>query len=170
MTAKTPNAYLRTKVMTASPAELRLMLFDGAIKFAEQARTGIEGSDYEAVYTGVTRCQSILLELINSLQRDRDPSLCEKLSALYTFMYTQLVSASTERDASKVADVIDLLRFERETWQMLIDRMSSENAAAGSVTDTPSARPAGKPTEGAAAEPSNAKNTNLVGARISLQG
>ena len=39
------NAYLRTKVMTASPAELRLMLLDGAIKFANQAREGLQAKD-----------------------------------------------------------------------------------------------------------------------------
>ena len=53
MADASPHAYLRTKVMTASPGELRLMLIDGAIRFSEQARTGLEANDFEAVYVGV---------------------------------------------------------------------------------------------------------------------
>ena len=46
------QAYLRTKVMSASPAELRLMLVDGAIRFAEQCRAGLENRDFEQAFEG----------------------------------------------------------------------------------------------------------------------
>ena len=130
MTATTPNAYLKTKVMTASPAELRLMLFDGAIRFAEQARCGLERKDYEACYVGATRCQAILLELINSLKPEHDPELCERLASLYTFLYMQMVKATTERNAALVDEVLGLLRFERETWTMLMQRLADEGKSA----------------------------------------
>ena len=58
------QAYLRTKVMTASPAELRLMLLDGAIRFAEQAKRGYETKDYELSFEGTTKAQAIVLELL----------------------------------------------------------------------------------------------------------
>ncbi|MHC4100335.1 MAG: flagellar export chaperone FliS, partial [Planctomycetota bacterium] len=90
------KAYLRTKVMTASPAELRMMLFDGALRFAEKGRAGLAERDFEAAYEGISRCQQILLELINGLQPEQDPALCERLSGLYTFMYTRLIDASQE--------------------------------------------------------------------------
>ena len=72
MSTATPNAYLQTRVLTASPADLRLMLLDGAIKFAGQARTGLEQKDYEATYNGISRCQAILMELINALVKFED--------------------------------------------------------------------------------------------------
>jgi flagellar protein FliS len=113
--------------MTASPAELRLMLFDGAIRFAEQARAALERKDYESCYTGSTRCQAILMELINALKPDHDPELCERLAALYTFMYMQMVKATTERSVGIVDDVLRLLRYERETWVMLMQRLAEES-------------------------------------------
>ena len=128
------QAYLRTKVMTASPAELRLMLLDGAIRFAEQARRGYEEREFERAYDGTTKAQNILLELTNSLRHDQAPELCERLSALYTYLYRSLVEASMTRDTAQVDEVIALLRFERETWQMCLDKLVSENrhAADGS--------------------------------------
>ena len=73
MSQNGPDAYLRTKVMTAKPAELRLMLIDGAIRFTEQAKRGYETKDFEAAYNGTTRAQAILLELVASLRHDLAP-------------------------------------------------------------------------------------------------
>ncbi len=128
------QAYLRTKVMTASPAELRLMLLDGAIRFAEQARRGYEERDFERAFDGTTKAQNILLELTNSLRHDQAPELCERLAALYTYLYRSLVEASMTRDTAQIDEVVRLLRFERETWQLCLDKLAAENrnAAEGS--------------------------------------
>jgi flagellar protein FliS len=156
------NAYLRTKIMTANPAELRLMLFDGAIRFAQQACDGLASKNYEASYEGITRCQNILLELINGLRPERDPDLCEKLSSLYTFMYTQLIKASSERDPTIVKQVLTLLQFERETWSMLLKQLAAENQAAQTLDSTPDAQP---PTGAGTSD--GAKS--LVGGMVSLK-
>jgi flagellar protein FliS len=124
------QAYLRTKVMTASPAELRLMLLDGAIRFAEQARRGYEERDFERAFDGTTKAQNILLELTNSLRHDQAPELCERLAALYTYLYRSLVEASMTRDTAQIDEVVRLLRFERETWQMCLDKLAVENRSA----------------------------------------
>jgi len=131
------NAYLRTKVMTASPEELRLMLFDGAIRFAEMARAGLSERDYEKSYEGVTRCQAILMELINNLRPEHDAELCRNLSALYTFMYTRMIEASHQKDASIVDEVLSLLQYERETWVMLMEQLAKENASSSEVAEHP---------------------------------
>jgi flagellar protein FliS len=133
------QAYLRTKVMTASPAELRLMLLDGAIRFSEQAKRGYETKDFELSFEGTTKAQAILLELLNALRPDQAPELCERLNALYTFLYRTLVEASMSRDAAKVDEVIGLLRFERETWSMCIDELARENRSAAGMQELPTA-------------------------------
>jgi flagellar protein FliS len=137
MKAPSPNAYLQTKVLTSNPAELRLMLFDGAIRFAAMAHDGLNRKDFDAAFTGITRCQDILLELINGLRPDQDPQLCQKLSALYTFMYTRLMLASSERDPAIVAEVLKLLQYERETWAMLLEQLAAENKSAATARDVP---------------------------------
>ncbi len=162
------NAYLRTKVMTASPAELRLMLFDGAIRYAEQAKAGLANRDYEAAYLGITRCQNILLELINALRPEHNPTLCEKLSALYTFMYTRLMKASSERNPALVDEVIQLLQYERETWSMLLERVAAENRSATQrMSETPEASSAAPAGNNKSPQPPAAP---LVGATVSLRG
>lgn len=124
------NIYLRTRVMSASPEELRLMLLDGSLKFARMARDGLVERNYEKVYDGVTRCQAILLELINSLDHAQDAALCNRLTALYTFLYTRLMDASTQRDPGIADEVLKLLEYERETWIMLMEQLVKERRAA----------------------------------------
>ncbi len=123
------NPYVRTKVMTASPQELRLMLLDGAMRFAATAREGLRARDYEKSYDGISRCQAVLIELINGLAPEHAPDLCRQLSALYTFMYRRLVDASRMRDPGIVDEVLELLRYERQTWQMLLDKLAADRAA-----------------------------------------
>ncbi|MHC5005401.1 MAG: flagellar export chaperone FliS [Planctomycetota bacterium] len=137
MSASTTNPYLRTKVMTASPAELRMMLLEGALKFTRQGRDGLEARDYEAAYNGVSRAQSILMELINGLRPEHDPKLCERISSLYTYLYLQLMRALRERDTTVIDEVLKRLEYERETWAMLLEKLSDENRAAGDLADIP---------------------------------
>ena len=129
------KAYLRTKVMTAGPAELRMMLFDGALRFARKGRAGLAEQDFEAAYEGISRCQQILMELINGLRPEQDPALCERLSGLYTFLYTRLIDASRQRSVGIVEEVIKLLEYERQTWTMLIEKLAQERT--GGAPGTP---------------------------------
>jgi flagellar protein FliS len=156
-----PNAYLRTRILTASPAELRLLLLDGAIRFAQATRDALERRDYEGVFANTTRCQNILLELINGLRPEQDPELCAKLSGLYTFLYTRMVSGCSQRNTASVDEVLKLLEFERETWQLLMQELARENASAQTIAELPETAP---PTSmpGTASE--------LVGAILSVRG
>ncbi|MFN5496871.1 MAG: flagellar export chaperone FliS [bacterium] len=151
MSQNGPDAYLRTKVMTAKPAELRLMLLDGAIRFTEQAKRGYESKDYEQAYNGTTRAQAILMELVTSLRHDVSPELCKNVAAVYTFLYTSLVKASMEKDIATVDDVLRILRYERETWLLCIDALARENHAASALQETPTASP--MPQQGGEARP-----------------
>ena len=160
-TGPEPNPYLKTKVMTADPAQLRLMLFDGALKFAEQGRLGLVARDYEAAFNGISRCQQILTELISSLNPQHAPELCQKLAGLYTFMVTRLMAASHQRDPAIVEEVIKLLEYERTTWTMLLEKLARETAA---PTDTPTPPAA----SGAPGSPNDA--SSLIGGTVSFQG
>jgi flagellar protein FliS len=136
--AQQPNPYLKTRIMTASPEELRLMLYDGAIKFANQAKIALVKRDFETSYTALMRAQKIVLELSTSLNHTVAPELCEKLSALYTYIYRLLVEANMHRQIHQVDEAIELLQYERETWQMLMRQLADQKGAAGtpSASDT----------------------------------
>ncbi len=131
----TVNAYLRSKVMSATPEQLRLMLIEGAIRFCNQGLDGLLRKDFEQMCSGFASCRNILLELTSSVRAEVDEALAKRVQSLYTFMYLHLVEAGFERDADKAKKVVDLLEFERQTWVMLMDKLAQEqNNGAGSAT------------------------------------
>ncbi|TVQ59942.1 MAG: flagellar export chaperone FliS [Phycisphaerales bacterium] len=129
MTNDPTNAYLRSKVFSASPEELRLMLLDGAIRFTRQGREGLANNNPEQTYNGLSSAKNILLELVSSLRPEVDPDLCSKLSALYMFMYRRLVDANLEKNTGAADEVIGLLEYERETWVLLMEKVRRERDA-----------------------------------------
>ncbi|HED54408.1 MAG TPA: flagellar export chaperone FliS [Phycisphaerales bacterium] len=131
------NAYLRTQVMSASPEQLRMMLIDGALKFAIQGRDGIVSKNHEQTYEGLSQCRAILTELMTSMKPEEAPELCERVRSLYAYMFQELVTAGMENDAAKVDGVIELLKFEQETWRMLLDQLHEERQSAQSSETTP---------------------------------
>lgn len=135
------GSYLRTKVLTASPEELRLMLLEGCLKFARQGRDGLAARDFEASYTGFSRCRAVLVELMNSMRPEHDPELCSRLAGLYTFLFNHLVAGAHEKDIAKIDKVIGVLDYERQTWRMLIETITAGRAGAKSeppIDQTPS--------------------------------
>jgi flagellar protein FliS len=124
MTSNEDNPYLRDAVMTATPEQLQLMLYDGAIRFSLQARDAIANEDYETSYEKLTRAQHIILEMRNGLNYDVNRALCERMASLYLFLYNKLVDACINRDAHAVDDALRVLRIERETWQMVCDKVA----------------------------------------------
>lgn len=125
----TANAYLRTRVMTASPEELRLLLLEGALRFATQAREGLVNDDHEGAFSGFTQCRNIIMELINTIRPEHDPDLAERVRSLYMYLYAELVGASTDKDVPRLDKAIALLEYERETWVLLMGKLATERAA-----------------------------------------
>ncbi len=148
----TPNAYLKTRVMSASPAELRLLLIDGAIRFCDQARSGISDGNHEMIFTGFSKARAIITELISGLNPEVDPELYERLTGLYTFIFTRLVDASSEKSVAIIDEVVELLRYERETWSLLVENLTSENTSAAAMEELPSTAPAEEPVKTSAPE------------------
>ncbi len=128
MTPPGANPYLRTKILTANPEELRLMLYEGAIRFCRQAKTALAAKELEASYNALMRAQKIVLELSTSLNHTVDPELCTKLTGLYTFIYRRIVDANLHRDAAIIQEVISLLEYEKETWQLLMKKLAESQA------------------------------------------
>ena len=126
MTQGSANHYLRTRVLTASPQQLRLMLYDGAIKFCRRGREGLKRGDYDQMYDGVSRAQRIVLELAAGLHHAVEPDLCERMAALYDYLYRRLVDVNTRRDPAAIDDCLELLEHERQTWRMVMDRLIGE--------------------------------------------
>ncbi len=122
--------YLRNAVMTATPGQLQLMLYDGAIRFARQAQEALRNDDLETSCEKLLRAQKIVLELHGGLRREVDPSLCDHMAGLYGFIHARFVDANMNRDASAIHEGLSILEHLRETWRMLIAQVRSENEPA----------------------------------------
>jgi flagellar protein FliS len=132
---KNATSYLRTRVLSAQPEELRLMLLDGAVKFLRQGREGLTRKDYEASFNGISQCRDILVELMTSVKPEPDPELAERVRSLYTFLYAELISANLDKNVQRIDKVIELLEYERDTWVMLVEKLAKERATAAAGSD-----------------------------------
>lgn len=140
---KVSYEYLRNAVLTASAEQLQLMLLDGAIRFALRGREAIERNDYEASFNALERAQRIVIELLNGMNREVNPPLVDQMLALYHFIFRRLVDGNLNRDVKAIDDALRILRHQRETWALLIDKIARESgasvrpAAAPPVSDEP---------------------------------
>lgn len=118
------NPYLRNAVLTATPEQLQLMLYDGAIRFALQGKDALLANDYEQSFEKLTRAQHIIIEMKKGLNFEVNPDLCRRVDGLYTFLYNKLVDACVLRVPGFVDDAVRVLRIERETWRILCDKVA----------------------------------------------
>ena len=125
---KNPNEYLKTKVFTASPEELQLMLYDGAIRFCEQARSAIQDKQIEESFNLINKAEKIVLQLCNSMKEEIAPEICSNMRRLYLFCYDRLVIANLKKDLNALDDALKVLKHIRETWIMLVEKIKSQRA------------------------------------------
>ena len=149
--------------MTATPEQLQLMLYDGAIRFTRQAIDGLNQGKYEDVFNGFSRAQKIVLELLSSLNYDVDRELCTRMAGLYNYIYRRLVDANLNRDTALAHEALDLLVYQRETWVMLINKLVQERSGASAGLELASKAPTRPAQPPAAAE-------NEVYGSLSVQG
>ena len=112
-----PNGYAQynnSKVLTASPAELTLMLYDGAIKFANIAVMGMEQNDIQKAHNNIIRVQRIIEEFRNTL--DRKYPVAEDFDRIYVYLLKRLYEANVKKDKEIMEEGLTHLRSMRDTW------------------------------------------------------
>jgi flagellar protein FliS len=110
-----PQAYREASVMTASPEQLVVMLYDGAGRFLKQAEGSmVEGSWLQAGEK-LSRAEAIIDELLATLDMDAG-EIAERLQAIYIFCKTRRIEARIERDPVRVEQVARLLSELRGAW------------------------------------------------------
>jgi flagellar secretion chaperone FliS len=115
-----------------------MMLFDGGLRFAEQARVALAAKKYDESYEAMSRLQKIVLELRLSLKNDVDAALTDKLTAIYTYIYNKLVEANVHRNPTALEEATRLFKYQRDTWALLLDQLAKTKAAqAASSLDIP---------------------------------
>ncbi len=107
--------YNRNKIMTASPAELTLLLYDGAIKFCNVALLGLEQKDMEKVHINITKAEDIIVEFQATLNHKY--AVAEDFDKIYKYIYELLVEANIKKDRELLERALSELRGMRDTWK-----------------------------------------------------
>jgi len=117
-----PNEYAKqlqqNKILTASPAELILMLYEGAIKFCNIALEKIEKKDYEGVNFNIQRADNIIVELITTL--DKSYEVSKDFEFIYVYIHKCLIEANIKKEKEPLEEGINQLRTIRETWKQVM--------------------------------------------------
>lgn len=110
------NQYQAAATDTAGPAQLVLMLYDGALVRLEIATEAIAESRPEAAHTALVRVQAIVDELNMTLDVERGGKIAENMRDLYLYCSGRLVEANLAKDAGLVVEVAGLLQGLRDAW------------------------------------------------------
>lgn len=115
-TARGASAYQQSAVDTASPTELVVMLYDGALRFVGLARAAVERRDIAARSDAISRALAIIGHLRTTLDLDRGGEVAQSLDRLYDYVTSRLLDASFTQQAAPLDDVTKVLTSLRDAW------------------------------------------------------
>lgn len=108
-------AYANNKIMTSSPAELTLMLYEGAIKFANLSIAGIEEKDIQKAHTNIIKVERIIEEFQATLNHKYP--VAKDFDNVYNYLLIRLKEANIKKDKAIMEEVLKHLRTMRDTWK-----------------------------------------------------
>ena len=120
------QAYNNSKIMTASPAELTLMLYEGAIKFCNIAIMAIEKKDIEKSHVNIVKVENIINYLQSTL--DTKYPVSEDYDRIYTYLQQRLAQANIRKDPEILEEVCEHLRSVRDTWKEVMAKNQHKGA------------------------------------------
>lgn len=115
------NQYHDSQILNASPEQILMMLYDGAIRFSYQAIQAMESGDKRVQAERISKVMAIVSELSNTLDHKVGGEIATDLDALYGFMMRELTRANLQKDRAGLDTVVDLLTGLRETWGEAIE-------------------------------------------------
>lgn len=129
------NAYKQVDVETASQGKLIVLLFNGAIQRAEEARRLMlaETQDIQGIHNNLVRAQDIVSELRTALDMSAG-EIAENLDRSYEYFYHLLVQANLNKEPKHIEEAVELMTILRDTWQEVFEK---EEQASESPKDAP---------------------------------
>ncbi len=112
--------YQNSKILTASPAELTLMLYDGAIKFGNIAIVAMNEKDVQKAHMNILKVQKIIEEFRSTL--DFKYPVAKDFDNVYSYLQQRLLQANMKKDPVIMEEVLSHLRAMRETWAEVMKR------------------------------------------------
>ncbi|MGF7429811.1 flagellar export chaperone FliS [Thermoanaerobacterium thermosaccharolyticum] len=116
--------YKRNSIMTASPEELVMMLYNGIIRFVNEAKQAIDDKNIERAHNSITRAQDIVLELMSTLDMKYDIS--KNLYSIYDYISRRLIEANLKKDKVALDEVESLISDLKDTWGKAMDKVRAK--------------------------------------------
>ena len=123
-----PNeAYKQVGIETASQGKLIVMLFNGAIQRAEEAKRQMASNNTESVHNSLIRSQEIIGELRGALDMSTG-EVAANLDRIYEYFQHLLVSANIRKDAELIDNCVELMTSLRDTWEEVFSKVATEES------------------------------------------
>ena len=120
-----PQAYAQynnSRILTAKPAELTLMLYEGAIKFCNIALVGIEEHDVQKAHTYIVKVQKIIDYLRQTL--DMSYPVAQDFENIYSYLSQRLIEANMSKDPEILNEVNTHLHSVRDNWKLVMEKVA----------------------------------------------
>lgn len=113
------NLYNRNKIMMASPAELVMMMYDGAIKFCNMAKKALEKKDLEGCNTYIQKARKIIVEFRNNL--DFNYEVSKDFDRVYEYIYYTLVDANIKKEPALLDEALYHIKEMKDAWKQVME-------------------------------------------------
>lgn len=127
------NQYQQNQIYTATPEQILLMLYDGAIRFTRQAMMAEENGKQVQKLERISKVMAIIVEFSNTLNHDVGGQIAADLDGLYQFMIRELNAARKDETGEKLKNVERLLVDLRQTWGQAVE-INREQQNGGAAT------------------------------------
>ncbi len=121
MSSTAHQQYKQVQVKTASNEKLLIMLYQGCIKFLRIAKKSIKEDDLENANEYLKKSQDIINELRYTLDMEKGGEISSNLYQLYSFMYSELVSANVNKEVEHIETVEEMMLELLDSWKQIID-------------------------------------------------
>jgi len=121
--------YKKTQVETATPEQILILLYDGAIQFLNRAKVDLQQANHAQFHSNLLGCEKIIMEFMNTLDMELGGKLAENLYMLYEYLYNTLIKTGINKKMEGIDEVLRHLTGLRETWQKAIEISNAEKKA-----------------------------------------
>ena len=132
MQANPYKQYRQTAVETASPERLIIMLYEGAVKFINQAKISMHEENIEETNKALIKAQDIISELMIGLNMEAG-EIAQNLYNLYDYFKQRLVEANTKKDDAILDEILGHLVELRDTWIEAAAKLKASSGVANGV-------------------------------------
>lgn len=120
------NAYKTQQILTASPEQLTLMLYNGAIKFVDETIMAVDRKDFAKAHERNLRAQEIIREFMATL--DMQYEVSKNWMALYDYIEFRLIQGNIKKDKEQLQEARNYLQELRDTWVEAMKKARTEHA------------------------------------------